>query len=80
MRKVHDRHPALTDHVDQPVAASENALGQYHGAIPSRTRLLAVCVASRSRVTVELQSAAGTPTQCRERRLGRRPAWTSVHA
>ncbi len=35
MCKVHDRHPALTDHFDQPVAASENALGQYHAVIPS---------------------------------------------
>ena len=33
MRKVHDRHPALTDHLEQPVAASENALGQYHRVI-----------------------------------------------
>ena len=33
MRKMHDRHPALADHLDQPVAASEDALGQYHPAI-----------------------------------------------
>jgi hypothetical protein len=33
MCKVHDCHPALTDHVDQPVAAGEYALGQYHRVI-----------------------------------------------
>ena len=33
MRKMHDRHPALPDQLEQPVAASENARCQYHEGI-----------------------------------------------
>jgi hypothetical protein len=36
MCEVHDRHPALADHLEQPVAASEDALGLYHLAISPR--------------------------------------------
>ena len=56
MRKVHDRHPALADHLEQPVAASENALGQYHAPLDRGRASPRMRSPRRWRVTVRLQS------------------------